>query len=262
MRHFIKRVFDKITLRHHHDKLLQEQEGLRQQIQQLQDQLFMANPVLILEGVKFYLPLFYTDHIQKIIYRNREFYEKETLRFLQLHYRHFNAVIDIGSNIGNHMLFYCTQMQAKKVYCFEPHKFNLNILQQNIALNYLEDRVDVYPVALGAGEGKGVQAGFSCLNTGMNSVQAVGAGANKEQEVDIQSLDSYQIAKADFIKIDVEGFEIEVLKGAVETIKRCKPVILVEVFESNRQKVDALMESYGYQKFFTLKQFDTLYIPA
>jgi hypothetical protein len=96
----------------------------------------------------------------------------------------------------------------------------------------------------------------------MNKINKIEVTTADEETVDIQSLDSFQLKNVDFIKVDVEGFEADVLEGAEETIKRCKPLILVEAFEDTRVKVENLMTNFGYKKFITFKEFDTLYIPA
>jgi hypothetical protein len=83
-----------------------------------------------------------------------------------------------------------------------------------------------------------------------------------DDAIDIRSLDDFELAKIDFIKIDVEGFETDVLLGAAQTIERCKPVILIEVFENSREKVNKLMEQYGYRKFITLEEYNCIYVPV
>jgi FkbM family methyltransferase len=262
MRTFLKKVFNKITLKNYRDQLLYEQKTNRDVLLRLNDQLFLNNPVLVVGSVKMYLPLFYVDHIQKGIYQNRNFYEIETLEFLKLHYKRFEHVVDIGTNIGNHMLYYCSQLQANKVVCFEPNRFNREVLQKNIELNHLNNAVTVYPYAVGAENGKGIQTNFTLGNTGMNRVDKVEKEELSDDAIDIRSLDDFELAKIDFIKIDVEGFETDVLLGAAQTIERCKPVILIEVFENSREKVNKLMEQYGYRKFITLEEYNCIYVPV
>ena len=254
-------MFDKFTLRGYRDQLMQQVDRNRAEIVRLQDQLFLSNPVLVVGKVKIHLPLFYVDHIQKTVYESRNFYEIETLEYLKKEYKQFEHVLDIGSNMGNHMLYYCSNLSAKKVHCFEPNQFNQELLQKNISLNHLDKVVKLYPFALGAESGKGVQADFTLGNTGMNRINRITDAQEAENTVEIHSLDDLAIEQANFMKIDVEGFEVEVLKGAGETIRRCKPVVMIEVFETNRQEVDALMEGYGYRTVITLEDYNTIYVP-
>jgi FkbM family methyltransferase len=261
MRALIKKVFNKLTLKNYREQLLFEQKQQQAALSLIREQLFLNNPVLVIRSVKIYLPLFYVDHIQKIIYQNRDYYETETLAFLKLHYKKFDSVIDIGTNIGNHLLYWCSEMGARQVYCFEPNDYNRSVLFRNIELNHLESIVSVHSCALGAERGKGVQSNFSLGNTGMNRVDKV-SDASMATTTEIKRLDDFAINKVDFVKIDVEGFEIDVLKGAAATLELHKPLVMIEVFENSRHEVELTMQQYGYRKFITLEQYNTVYIPA
>jgi FkbM family methyltransferase len=261
-RSLIKKIFDKVTLKNYRDHLLYEHKANRDVLLHLHDQLFQNNPILIVSKVKMYLPLFYVDHIQKCIYQSRNYYELETLEFLKLHFKQFEHVVDIGSNIGNHMLYYCSQMSAKQVICFEPNTFNRDTLIKNVSLNLLEKIVTVYQYAAGAENGKGIQHSFSLENTGMNKVDKLETETDSSDTIEIRSLDSFNLKQVNFIKIDVEGFEADVLLGAAETLSRCKPVVLIEVFENSRNEVDALMQKYGYHKLITLELYNSIYVPV
>ena len=79
-------------------------------------------------------------------------------------------------------------------------------------------------------------------------------GEFKNEVVPIKTLDDYAFANVKFMKIDVGGHEIEVLKGAKETIIREKPVMIIEI-EQRRldfpmDNVFELLKSYGYEAFF------------
>lgn len=260
MKHFFKKVYDKLTVRGFRDQVVYEIQESKKELNTLNERLFLNNPVMPIGGVKFYLPLFYTDHIQKIIYTSRNFYEIETLEFLRLHYHRFNYIIDVGSNMGNHVLFYCQNLNPKKVYCFEPNEINRTTLQKNIELNRLDDIVTVYPVALGEEVGKGIETNFWLKNTGMNRISKISPEDNNENSIEIKRLDDFNIQQVDFIKIDVEGFEVAVLKGAAQTIRKYKPVLMIEVFETNRTEVDELLNNFGYKKLITLEVYNDIYV--
>jgi FkbM family methyltransferase len=263
IRRFIKKVFNKLTLKNYRQQLIYEQNTTRTIIKQMYEQLFLSNPVLVVRNVKMYLPLFYVDHIQKIIFQNREFYEINTLEFLKLHYKEFHHVVDIGTNIGNHVLYYCSHLSAKNVICFEPNKTNRETLCKNVELNQFNQLVTVHPYAVGAVNGKGTQSNFSLGNTGMNRIDKLENEAISDTEtIEIRSLDSFNLQQLDFIKIDVEGFEADVLQGAAATILRCKPVLMIEVFENSRAQVDEIMTSYNYKKLITLEDYNSIYVSA
>ncbi len=255
----LKRLFEKLSLKGYRGEVTANQRQQIAEIQRLHEQLFLNNPVLIVKDVKMYLPLFYVDHIQKLIYNYRDFYEKETLDYLKEQYGSFERVLDIGSNIGNHMLYYCSRLGAKQVICFEPNTFNHSVLCKNIELNNLQELVTVHNVALGATGGKGIQKDFTNMNTGMNRIEPVSSTDAGIASVDIIRLDDLHYQQIDFIKIDVEGFEVSVLKGAAETLRGSKAVVLIEVFKESQAEVDEIMTSYGYRKTKTIEEFNMIY---
>jgi FkbM family methyltransferase len=257
----LQRFFQKLSLATYRKTVTDNQQKIVDELKHLHQQVFLNNPVLVVGTVQMHLPLFYIDHIQKIVYGTRNFYEIETLEFLKKEYKQFENVIDIGTNIGNHLLYWCSELGAQNVVCFEPNDFNRSVLLKNIELNHLEPIVTVHSCALGAETGKGVQSNFTLGNMGMNRVDKV-SDATTASTTEIKRLDDFSISKVNFIKIDVEGFEAEVLKGASATIIKNKPVVMIEVFDSSRTQVEALMQQYGYKKFITLEQYNTVYVPA
>lgn len=64
--------------------------------------------------------------------------------------------------------------------------------------------------------------------------------------VKIISLDELNLPKVDFVKIDVEGFELEVLKGMKKVIADSSPTLYIEIFEKNISAANRLLENYGY----------------
>ncbi len=249
-----KRFFDRISLKTYREAVKKNQQQLIGEIQQVHQQLFLANPILIVQNVQMYLPLFYVDHIQKIIYNERNFYEVETLQYLKSRYGNFKRILDIGSNIGNHMLFYCSKMNAQFVICFEPNDFNHSVLLKNVELNNLQQIVTINKCALGDVTGMGVQKDFSLMNTGMNRIVT-----DKQGTVEIKRLDDFEYTDINFVKIDVEGFEIEVLKGAEVTLRTSNAVVMIEVFPDNQPMVDELMQSYGYARTHTIEEYNFIY---
>ncbi|HMK24614.1 MAG TPA: FkbM family methyltransferase [Chitinophagaceae bacterium] len=259
IKRWLKRIYGVLTLKPYRDEVIANQLKQLRLSEKIYEQLFLNNPVLVLNGVKFYLPLFYIDHLQKIIFQNRDYYEKETLSYLKTNFGQFETIVDVGANIGNHMLFFCSQMEAQKVYCFEPNQYTCSVLTKNVELNGLGKTVEIHQSALGEKKGHGIQQGFSLTNTGMNRI-VPGGETLEDASVEIICLDDFNYSKTDFIKIDVEGFELAVLKGAEKTILRTRPVIMIEVFDDNKMIVDDIMRSYGYRKSVTLEEYNCIYI--
>jgi FkbM family methyltransferase len=140
-----------------------------------------------------------------------------------------DVVLDIGANIGAYSCLAASK--DKKVWAFEPSQANLSYLRKNISINGFEDRITVYPIGVAASEGKMALYGTGGANA---SFVSGWAGNRQSEPVPVQSLDSLLSGNLSgqklLIKVDVEGFESEVLKGAKETLsRRPSPTWLVEV---------------------------------
>jgi len=142
------------------------------------------------------------------------------------------ACIDIGSNIGNHSIFFSKAFE--KVLAFEPLA-ELLPLADNIALNRI-DNIKVFPFGLSSRPEDDACIFISPV-AGMGASTLIEGLARDESSRKLIRLERGDDAlrdagKISLIKIDVEGYEAEVLKGLEKTIDRDRPVI---VFEWNNQ---------------------------
>jgi FkbM family methyltransferase len=162
------------------------------------------------------------DHMGRMIRGNRSFYELDLLMKCRELYIPGTAVIDVGANIGNHSVFFGTILNAP-VYAFEPYAPNHDLLEINIAANALEGQVIPTNCALGDINGSGSIHPGPPTNLGTTSV-SFGIG-----ETQVRTLDSLSIpTPIGLLKIDVEGAETAVLRGATIIIQRWLPDIVVE----------------------------------
>jgi FkbM family methyltransferase len=256
----LKRLYRLITLRNFRSQLLDNDAQVIKNLEIIRQQNMLLNPLIVIKNVVFKLPLFNVDHIQKIIYRTQDFYEIETLGFLKNQLNDVKNVIDIGSNIGNHVLFYLSEMNVDKVICFEPNNYSCQLLTENLAINKFTHRTVIENVALGEKQGVGFETGFTTSNTGMNKITHV-KSSECNNGVVIRRLDDYNFENIDFIKIDVEGFELEVLNGAQETIKDSRPILLIEVFDDNASAVKNYFENLNYSLMVVLEDYNYVFIP-
>ena len=132
-----------------------------------------------------------------------------------------SVVVDIGANIG--VLTAWFARRAHEVHAFEPAPRALELLRMNAPSN-----ATIHPLALG--EESGLVRFTQAESLDMSAISDSGI------EVEIRTLDSYGLAP-DLIKIDVEGFEPQVLRGARQTIARHRPLIMFEALSP-----DALAE--------------------
>ena len=132
-----------------------------------------------------------------------------------LHCTKFHNAVDIGAHIG--LWSYNLAAKFDHVFAFEPVAEHLDCFAKNVDAR----NVTLYSFALGAAEGK-----VSIDTTqGSSGDSKVGKGAGS---ISMKPLDYFNLSDVDFIKIDAEGFEENIILGAGETIRRSRPVIIVE----------------------------------
>ena len=158
----------------------------------------------------------------------------------------WRTAIDVGANVGE-----WTRPLTKrfdKVICFEPNPnfrecFNKNITESNVTL---------YPYGLSTHAHTAEQG---TNHTHLNYV--VGDTKPREGDIECRSLDSFDLRDVDYIKIDVDGFEIPVLQGAQQTLKRNTPVINIEMKERKRPKIvkecREILRNLGYDHHSRVK---------
>ncbi len=209
-------------------------------------------------SIKMYLPEGNYDFLQREIIRRRNFYQIKILSYLLnigIDLKNLN-VIDVGANIGNHSIFFSMICGAGKVFSFEPNEHVLSIFKENISLNNLENIV-LHNIALGSGSGRGSLHENNFFNIGGNEIQE-----NIDGEIQIDSIDNlFKEEKVGFVKIDVEGMPDKVVGGAIETIKRDKPILLLEAFGSEIKTIKSLCDNHNY---YVKKSFgsDFLLLPV
>jgi FkbM family methyltransferase len=163
-------------------------------------------------------------------------YEEEIGKLIKLSLKPGSAALDIGANIGLHCIRIAQMCGAEgKVYAFEPISYLQERLKKNISLNKISN-VTLFPFAL-ADEDR--EADFMInpaeWNQGTFSLNAGNTG-NSVQHVIIKKADDIpeikDLRSLDLIKIDVEGYEYQVLRGLHQTIKSHQPRIIFE-YDSN-----------------------------
>jgi FkbM family methyltransferase len=185
------------------------------------------------------------DHIQRVIYRSKQWYELDLLQDIFKRVRTGTA-IDVGANIGTHTLFFAKICRLKTI-SFEPNRPIADVLEENIALNKLEQKVMVHRAAVGDETTKVMVTSGPTNNSGMVRCIKDDHGPVKMVRLDDIVLPSEDVT---LIKIDVEGGEIGVLRGAEQLIKRCSPYIYAEAQTPEaKQELDDYMKALDYKPF-------------
>ena len=144
-----------------------------------------------------------------------------------------DVVADIGANIGYNTVVLARQVgENGRVLAFEPQSQIRQQLTTNVSENGFGFNVTIFPFALGDQDGQTLQLepidyGAEVVNVGDTKI---GQGG---ESIQLRTLDSFNLNRLNFIKIDVQGFETRALRGGAETIRRCRPLMFVEVEEWN-----------------------------
>lgn len=167
--------------------------------------------------------------------------------------------VDVGANIGWHTVNIGNLCKDGITYAFEPQSDIYNILSSNILFNNLSANVLHFREALGDKNEKMqfnklsdcAEKNSNLVNWGGRKIVPTGEG---EGLIETKTLDSFKLDKVDFIKLDVEGFEIKFLKGSTNTIKSNLPIIFFENYAWHDDYVDdkkviKKLKSYGYSIF-------------
>ena len=162
--------------------------------------------------------------------------EFEEMGFLLHFLRKDDLFIDVGANIGSFTVLASAHNQARSM-SFEPVPATFKYLQRNIAINNIEN-VSLYNVAVGSKKSK---VYFTDNQDTTNHVTE--ANEKSALEVDVVVLDEVlkNIASPALLKIDVEGYETEVIRGAAETLANINlKAIIIELGGAGKR--------YGYEE--------------
>jgi len=179
----------------------------------------------------------------QVLLRHEKSFEYTTLKKFRERITAGDVVIDVGANIGIYSLFFSKLVGKNgRVFAFEPDAATGQLFLNNIALNDCKN-VQFFNLALSDESGPVRICGYNPQNlrlTDGDSFKYITKldpdEVNKQdliaQAVKLDDIEEIvRLEKLDYIKIDVEGAELLVLRGAMDTIRKHKPVILFELSE-------------------------------
>ena len=212
----------------------------------------------IAPGVRLFIDL--SDHVIGLnILRGQ--YEQDEVRFVRRVVEEGDSTIDVGGHIG----FFTMQMAAMvgpagRVYAFEPLDANADLFERSIAENRFGDRILFHRAAAGATSGTATLTfPAETLNSGGAYLLRDGSAplaGHQRQNVPLVALDALEIRRpVRFIKIDVEGAEPQVIRGASRLVKDDRPVILSELHPAQLERASGMtadeflaeMHALGYR---------------
>lgn len=206
------------------------------------------------------------EHISGSIFWKGYYSEAELMTLASI-LKDDSVFVDIGANKGVFTVFAAKRLPNGRVLSFEPTSKNYNVLKRNVDVNKF-DNVELFEIGISDKHkvipiyGPNERYLDGTKNEGAFSIFASEKTGQFLQDIEVDSLDSIlrnnPSQKIDVIKIDVEGSEVDVLNGMIQTILKYKPYILIE---SN----DKALRSAGHTSgeiFSILDKFSYKYKPA
>ncbi len=182
------------------------------------------------------------EYVGRSLYNYGEFSKDECKKILELANKSkdpHGICLDIGANVG--VIAQMLDKDGFNVIAFEPQRAIYALLEKNFSGM-------CYNVALGESRDTTIMPAFDYEQKGNYSDVACDTRNDRGYvKVPIRTLDSFDIKNVCFIKMDVEGFELKVLRGGLTTIKRDKPIMYIEdAHASNSSKLRSFIQSLGY----------------
>lgn len=187
-------------------------------------------------------------------------YEQEELEIFDQIIDTESVLFDIGANIGWYSLNWAKQFPSCTIHAFEPISETHQLCAKNFELNHAQN-IHLHQLAISDKDGPQEYFFSSEASVLASSENIMDYENAKKVSVNVETLDTFvgnnmSGAHIDLLKCDVEGGEFATVKGAVETIRRDKPIIVLELFHEWSKKFDyhpdevlRFLEDLGYSAF-------------
>lgn len=154
--------------------------------------------------------------------------------------KNFNFALDIGANVGLWSRDLCDHFQT--VVAFEP----VEQFRECLIKNVVKINLNVQSFALGD-QNTTANMIITQDNMGHTHIDPTSIG---QGSTEIKRLDDLNYSMIDYIKMDCEGFEYKIIQGAEQTLKRCRPIVVVEqkphdMYQQSQHAAIELLQSYG-----------------
>lgn len=187
------------------------------------------------------------------------------LGLLSLRHQYFGAgvvALDCGANVGVHTVEWAKHMHGwGSVIAIEAQERIYYALAGNVAINNCLNATAIWGAVGRSNEEIKIPVPNYLLPSSFGSLE-LKQSANNEyigQKIDYseanmasvqqRTIDAFGLQRLDFIKIDVEGMELDVLTGATNVIQEHKPLMMIEIIKSDRSQIETLLMGLGYEIF-------------
>lgn len=185
-------------------------------------------------------------------YLNKSFFEAGPLSELRnMFIGKSPRILEVGANIGNHVVFYGLHMNAEVIYPVEPNPEAIALLEDNISANGIANRIDRRGIGKGVGETSGRYT-FDRIN--VDNLGATSIKPSETGELEVVSVDDLIGSEViDIMKVDAEGMEFDVLRGARKCIDKNRPLIWIELLK--HWEMDFIQHWCKENKYKVVKSF-------
>lgn len=196
------------------------------------------------------------EYISDFIQQTGWYYEPKTIEYIKNIGLKDCNILDIGANVGNHTIAISKVTNNCAVISFEPFESNYKILKHNQIL-HSNNNIQTYQYFVTSKENSEDTFYINPV-WGECNLGYIKESDSCGQEVTNHYIDLFKYSNLNLIKIDVEGLELDVLKGSIETIEEHKPIIIAEhhTIEEHYQVLEYLKQ-FGY-KLETIIEEDNL----
>jgi FkbM family methyltransferase len=206
-----------------------------------------------------YIPT-HSDDLRFVARNDLDGWEDSSRKIFKFISQTSDLILDIGAYTGAYSIIGLLANKSSRVMAFEPDLLQSEALRQNLTLNDLESRCQIYQIALSNKAGS-VSFFSDASETNYTSTHTIEPGGKFLYNVPSSTIDEIVNGQAvDLIKMDIEGHEIYALEGALQTLKKSKPTILTEALNNRaRSDIKQFLESYGYLEIFQLDSRNYLF---
>jgi len=172
-----------------------------------------------------------------------KYFEEMNSKLEYLKVKPGDIMIDVGASVGSWSIY--AAIYGCKVYAFEVGQPQLKTLDFNARFNDLRDLIIIYDCALDSSD-----------DTSLTFDELMGLKKSDKAEVSSLSFDTWvnqhrdELPRIDYMKIDVEGMEFEVLRGAYHTLKEFRPKLIIEIHDVGnpilRHDIENFLKDLGY----------------